>query len=349
MLVSRVIEVGDAGPAESVRGFLQHLLLQGQAEHLFAPVRSAGEAFEAKVVEAQELGSISPLSPRMTANGAGALRLALQAEPQTRFIAVLRPCELRAVVELAKRGQIDLDRLVIVGIDCLSTYEQDYVDSGASHNRSDPEWLTRDALRLAKSGQLASVGTRLACRLCDRPAPDYRAADIMIGLVGVDTDEKILVLAEERDDARLRLGALTTRPATERETVEREVTLWRLMERRKEAADSILEQLGLADGYPGVVSGYMHKCTLCGDCIDACPQSAEVLRAALKLGRDEFIDTLLNESLRMASCSGCGMCQAHCPEGIPLCAISRALSRQIQQRMHYVPGRDVSEPLPWSN
>ncbi|MCL4368135.1 MAG: 4Fe-4S dicluster domain-containing protein [Actinobacteria bacterium] len=349
MLVSRVIEVGDAGPAESVRGFLEQFFRQGQVDRLFAPVMSAGEAFQVRVVEAGEFGSISALTPRMTENGAAALRLALRAEPKARFVAVLRPCELRAVVELAKRDQIALDHLVAVGIDCLSTYEQAYADAGGARRRTDPDWLTRDALRLAKSGQLAPAGTRLACQLCDRPAPDYRAADIMIGLVGVDTDEKILVLAEEDDDARFGLGSLTTRPATERESVEREVTLWRLMERRKEAADRVLEQLGLADAYPGIISGYMHKCTLCGDCIDACPQSAETLPAALKQGRDKFIDTLLNESLRMASCSGCGMCQAHCPEGIPLCAISRALSRQIQQRMHYVPGRDVKEPLPWSN
>jgi hypothetical protein len=42
------------------------------------------------------------------------------------------------------------------------------------------------------------------------------------------------------------------------------------------------------------------------------------------------------------------MCQVHCPEGIPLSAIQRALSQQIQQRMHYAAGRDVHEPLPWS-
>lgn len=349
MLISRVIEVGDAGPAESVRGFLERFIRQGQADRLFAPVMSPDDVYRVKVVEAGEFPSISALMPRMTENGAAALRHSLEAQPEARFVAVLRPCELRAVVELAKWKQIEMDRLIAVGVDCLSTYEQAYIDAGGGRRRSEPDWLTQDALRLAKSGQLAPAGTRLACQLCDRPAPDYRAADIMIGLFGVDTDEKILVLAEEDDDLRFGLASLTTRPATEREAVEREVTLWRLMERRKDAADHVLGQLGLADAYPAVISGYMGKCSLCGDCIDACPQSAEGLRAALKLGRERFIDTLLNESLRMASCSGCGMCQAHCPEGIPLCAISRALSRQIQERMHYIPGRDVKEPLPWSN
>jgi ferredoxin len=194
---------------------------------------------------------------------------------------------------------------------------------------------------------MVEEGSRLACQLCDRPAPDYRAADVLVGLVGVDTDEKILILADEATDARLGLDRLTDRPATERETVDREVTVWRLSERKREAAQRKLEALGLADAYPGVIMGYMQKCTLCGDCLDACPQWSDELRGALSKGREAFVAALVNESVRLASCSGCGMCQAHCPEGVPISAIIRSLSLQIQRRMHYAAGRDVKEPLPW--
>lgn len=349
MLISRVLEVQGARPADSLRGFLVRLMDQGLADRLFAPVSAAEGGARSEVVAASAYGSVDPLVPIMTENSAVALRVAMQAEPERRWLAVLRPCEQRAVVELAKRQELNLDRLILVGVDCLSTFDPEFVAVGAARNPGDPAWLTRHALRLAQAGQVVPSGARLACRLCERPAPDYRAANILIGLVGVKTDELILILADEVDDHRLALESVTTRPATEREAVEREVTLWRLMERRKEAADRLLEELGLSDAYPGVIFGYMHRCTLCGECIDACPQSSDSLRTALAKGREAFIEVLLNESLRLASCSGCGACQLHCPEGIPLCAISRAMSRQIQQRMHYVPGRDVREPLPWSN
>ena len=116
--------------------------------------------------------------------------------------------------------------------------------------------------------------------------------------------ERLLVLADEAKDARWNLQALTDRPATERETVDREVTLWRLTERRKEAAEAKLESLGLIDAYPGVISGYMNKCTLCGECIDACPQWSEELRAALAGGKDAFVQALLSASQRLASLFG---------------------------------------------
>ena len=245
-------------------------------------------------------------------------------------------------------GKLDLAKLILVGVDCLSTYDPDYWRRGNELHAGSPDWLVDEALALARTGQVRTDGYRLACELCDRPSADYRAADVLVGLVGVANQETILILADETRDARWRLQALTDRQATERETVDREVTLWRLGERRKEAAAARLESLGLADAYPGVIMGYMRKCTLCGECIDACPQWSEELRAAVGRGKEAFLQALLNATQRLASCSGCGMCQVHCPEGIPLSAIQRALSQQIQQRMHYIAGRDVHEPLPWS-
>ncbi len=350
MLVSRVLEVRNGDTAAAVCGFLGRLLSEGVAERLFLPVASA-EGLEARsqvVTGAEALSSINPLPIVMLENGAVALRQAMEAEPEAHFVALLRPCELRAVVELAKRGRFDLERLAIVGMDCLSTYEVEFVRQSRERHPADLDALLKESLRLAQTGQIAGGGYRMACQLCDRPSADYRAANVLLGLVGVNTGEKVLVLADDRNDTRFKLQRLTDREATEREAVDREVTLWRLSERRKEAAQRKLEALGLADAYPGVIMGYMRHCTLCGDCVAACPQCSDELRLALGRGKEAFIAALLNESLRLASCAGCGMCQVNCPEGIPLGAISRALSDQIQIRMHYVPGRDVAEPLPWA-
>jgi Fe-S oxidoreductase len=93
---------------------------------------------------------------------------------------------------------------------------------------------------------------------------------------------------------------------------------------------------------------YMSKCTLCGECIDTCPQWSEELRSALTRGREAFIQALLNATQRLASCCECGMCQVECGEGIPLGAIQRAISLQVQHRMHPVAGRDARDLLPWT-
>ncbi len=350
MLVSRVLEVGEAGPVAALQSFLAGLMHASAAPRLLAPVSVQPGVVNPQVIaQGAGLTRVNPLLPLMHANAAAALRNAVQAAPAEPMVAVLRPCEVRATIELAKQGKLDLQNLILVGVDCLSTYDPDYWARGNQANADRPDWLVGEALQLAQTGQVRTEGYRLACELCDRPSADYRAADILIGLVGVPNQKQLLILADEAKDARWGLQALTDRPATERETVDREVTLWRLAERRKEAAAARLESLGLSDAYPGVIMGYMSKCTLCGECIDACPQWSEELRAALVRGKEPFIQALLNATQRLASCSGCGMCQVHCGEGIPLSAIQRALSQQIQQRMHYVAGRDVHDPLPWTS
>jgi len=45
------------------------------------------------------------------------------AQPDRHIGAVMRPCEVRALVELAKRGRANLANLTVVGIDCLGTLE----------------------------------------------------------------------------------------------------------------------------------------------------------------------------------------------------------------------------------
>lgn len=349
MLVGRVLEVGREGPVAALQAFLSGLMRTSGAQIVLAPtVVRDGEVNPQVLASGAESVRVNPLLPLMQANAAAMLRRVVDEAPGYPVVAVLRPCEVRAVVELAKQGKIDLERLILVGVDCLSTYDPEYWRRGSDLHPGHASWLMDEALALARTGQVHSQGYRLACELCDRPAADYRAADILVGLVGVDTQQSILVLADEAKDSRWGLQALTDRPATERETVDREVTLWRLGERRKEAAAARLEGLGLTDAYPGVILGYMRRCTLCGDCIDACPQWSEELRSAAGQGKDAFIQALLGATQRLASCSGCGMCQVHCPEGIPLSAIQHALSQQIQRRMHYVAGRDVHDPLPWS-
>jgi formate dehydrogenase subunit beta len=349
MLVSRVLEVGGEGPVVALQIFLAGLMRATGTSRLLAPVVTEPGVVSPQVIEGGVgMARVNPLLPLMHADAAAALRSAREDAPAEALVAILRPCEVRATIELAKRGKLDLVDTVLVGMDCLSTYEPAYWEQGNEQHRGTPDWLVAEALQLAQTGQVRNEGCRLGCQLCDRPAADYRAADLLIGLVGVPNQERLLVLADETKDAGWNLPVLTDRLATERETADREVTLWRLADRRREAASARLESLGLADAQPDVVMEYMSKCTLCGDCIDACPEWSQELRAALARGRDAFVQALLSAARGLAACSGCGMCQVHCDEGIPLSAIQRALSQQSQQRMHHAAGRDLQGPPPWT-
>jgi formate dehydrogenase subunit beta len=350
MLVGRVLDVGAKGPVTALQTFLAGLLRASGATHLLAPAATEPGRVDPKLMSLRAvLSHVNPLLPLMQADAAGALLSAVRGAPEETVVAVLRPCEVRATSGLARQGKLDLGRVIVVGIDCLGTYEPAYWSHGNPLHVDRPDWLVEEALKLAQLGQAPAEGCRLACELCDQPAADYRAADLLIGLVGVPNQERLLVLAEADRDKRWRLEALTSRLATEREAVDREVTLWRLADRRREGAAARLARLGLANADSGVIMDHMRKCTLCGECIDLCPQWSRELREALDHGRGAFIGSLLNSCQRLAGCSDCGMCQVQCVEGIPLSAILRVLSRAGSQRVRQVSGRTMREARPWTS
>src|SRR5574341_526184 len=207
MLISRVLEVQEGDTVGAVRRFLLRLLDEEIADHLFAPVEVAGVGYAQPILikDRDAMHASNPLLPVMHENAALALRNALRAEPDSRIAAVLRPCEVRAVVELSKRGEIDLDNLILIGVDCLATYDEGYYQDVSDAHPEDPYWLMHQSLKYAHMGQIAPYRYRTACQFCERPAADYTAADILIGLIGVDSGHKMLVLANEHVDERFKL------------------------------------------------------------------------------------------------------------------------------------------------
>lgn len=349
MLISRVFEVRDSDTVGAIRRFLERLLDQKIVDLLVAPVDiSHGQASHPQVIADQrELNIVNPLLPIMLDNSASVLREALLHSPDARLAAVLRPCEVRTVVELAKRQEIDTHRVVIIGVDCLATFDADYYRDVIANHPDDPYWLMHEALRFARIGQIAPDRYRAACQLCDRPAADYDAADILLGLIGGKPSQQILLLAKAETDTRLGLHRIADRRGTETDIVRRELAIWRLSERRKWLTDHKLECWNLqTPKMEATIGTLLQRCSLCGECISACPLGNGVLRCAIQQGRDAFINAYTHQESRMISCVGCGMCQTHCPENIPLSAINTALSHRAQTSLGYVPGRSLSEQLP---
>jgi coenzyme F420-reducing hydrogenase beta subunit len=102
------------------------------------------------------------------------------------------------------------------------------------------------------------------CQLCDRPASSF--ADITIGSTGIAQEGFLLVIARDNDiDARLGLGEATDGLAKERVIQCREAALAAIAE---EQARKWAQQ---QPGDLGRFLAGMTCCTLCADCLDACP------------------------------------------------------------------------------
>ena len=342
MNVNRILEVKEGNTLEAARGFLSSLLQSNLVDGLFAPQTAADSTVSATLVsDPDALVKSNPFAPIMVANAAKQVAQATLAQPDRHIGAVLRPCEIRALVELAKRGRANLANLTVVGIDCLGTLEpSDYArqvlaTGGAAQ-------MTAQCMQVALEGEIPCP-TRTACQICERPAP--RGADVTLGFIGVDAARELLVIAaDESADARLHLGETTSRLAHEAEVARREATLTNVIARHNAAADRELSRVETSLGGLAGALTTLATCTECRSCLQACPlYDGELDDTSVSL-----VGQLGAIARWLVSCSGCGMCQESCPNGVPLAVLARALSRPLRTKLDYTPGRSVSEKLPWA-
>ncbi|HAL60833.1 MAG TPA: formate dehydrogenase [Chloroflexi bacterium] len=357
MTMKKFLEVKEADTLATLRSFLKGLLEKEIIEALLVPLEapSGDTVMPALVKEPARLEKANPLAPVMPVNAARLVSSLTIGKPREKIGALLRSCEIRALIELVKLQQAHLENLMIIGIDCLGTYEVTDYAKLISEDRSP----TMELVREAKEGALfphEGYQFRSACRICEYPMPQDAA--LTIGLLGVD-GEKILIEAQEELAGRLEL--------TEGEATGREEVIRKLVGARIEERDRIFAQFRerVVD-MPSLLAQFS-TCIRCHNCTVACPicyckeclfrtstfehESDRYLRWAQRKGAIQMpTDTLLFQLTRLnhmvTSCVGCGMCESACPSDIPLTTIFRAVGQEVQAMFDYLPGRSLEDELP---
>ena len=74
------------------------------------------------VTDPEHLDGTDPLAPAFPMNSAKIVSRLTRKSMGGKLVAVLRPCEIRAFVELVKLKQGRMEEVVLVGIDCLGSY-----------------------------------------------------------------------------------------------------------------------------------------------------------------------------------------------------------------------------------
>lgn len=323
---------------------------------------SGGNVVQTLVTNVDRLTTANPLAPVMPVNSARIVSQMTKVNPSPRKVAVvLRPCELRALIELVKLKQASLENLVLIGIDCFGTYSvTDYkklVDEGSSPSEA--------LIKAVKEGK-ENPALREVCQMCDYPAP--MNADIAIGLIGADLDKAILIQASTREGERI-LDALELKETPEGDTAKREEAISKLTEQRAKKRDELLEQTKQEVASIENLMKLLGSCINCHNCRDVCPlcfckecffdsptfemEAEKYLGWADKRGTIRMpTHNLLFHLTRMAhmatSCVGCGMCSEACPNDIPVANIFRLVGQGTQAVFDYVPGRNLDEPIPVS-
>lgn len=343
MQIHSLLNVTNGDPLGATREFLKTLLHKSVVDALLVPLQlpDADHITPSLVQDPSQLDQADPFAPVMQINGAAVIAKIQHAENPARMGAVLRPCEMRATSELAKLGRVDPSRLILIGVDCLGTFEPAAYGQLVHASANSP---TAEMLRWTRQGAIAPYRLRHACQMCEQFLPEN--ADLAIQLIGMNAREQVGIEAREALAARLGLVPAAVNPR--HQAIARLVAI---RHRRREQA--LTEMSHLLGDVPSILR-LVAPCSVCGKCIVACPycetygskrapsnasqsdRTARRLRAIAAWGR------------RAALCVSCGMCESACPQQIPLTAIQAALNQRMQKKFGYAPGRCLDQKLPWA-
>ncbi len=351
----RVLWISNQNALETTRCFLRSLWERNELTYMLAPIQRPGRYRVTPQVIADPAGLsvVNPFVPVMETNAAPMLVDHIRQQQQGRVAAILKPCEVRAFTEIRKRRladrrwptSYDNGSPVIIGVDCPGTYPV------AKYTRRVKE-LGADALtRRSLECRIIPSHLRTACQICDCGAPCQ--TDILIGTIGTAEHQFLLVRAEDQGvDARLRLGELTDQMATEQQIKRHKKALKSLTAKRTRRRRKLTLSTRQQSTDFGTLLSLLARCTLCADCLDACPlyqgELADLLGVSNPQSRRKPpLSEWVGVSRWMASCIGCGLCEEACSRGVPLTLILSGLSRRIHKSLRYVPG-DPDLPLPWA-
>jgi formate dehydrogenase subunit beta len=313
------------------------------------------------VTAPDQLEGADPLAPCFPMNAARIASRLARKPMGAKWAAVLRPCEIRALLELVKLKQARMEEVILISVDCLGAYQNKVYLHVAG---ADPGAATRDFVRKELAGESREPDLAPACRICEFPVPPQ--SDIHIGILGSDENGPLPV--EARSEAGRQLIDASGLEPFETPAA-RQAALDALVAQRVSRRDEMFARTEAAIGSTDKAAAYFANCINCYNCRVACPvcyckecvfvtdvfnhEPSQYLQWAGRQGVLKMpTDTLFYHLTRLAhmstACVGCGQCSNACPNEISVMEVFRTVARYTQQAFDYEAGRNLEEAPPLS-
>ena len=342
----------------TLQEFYRSVVASPMADQILAPMLPANGSMVMPTLteDPDMLAAADPLAPSFPLNSAKMVCRLTRTDPGGEIAAVMRPCEIRAFVELVKLKQGSFDRLLIIGMDCLGAFRnRDYLKFVATNGKDSSRKFYSQALA-AKPDADPSDQLAPACRFCDQPTAAN--ADVVVALWGLDCEQEIMIYSQSDKGARL-LEALNLETASLPDARER--YLQSLTDKRKQLRQQMYADTTAATGGIDKLGAYFCACVNCYNCRVACPvcycrecvfvtdafdhePSRYMAWARRKKAVKMPTDTIFYHLTRLAhmslACVGCGQCSNACPNDIPLAEFFCTVAADTQKAFDYPAGSD---------
>jgi formate dehydrogenase subunit beta len=366
MTKKAAVKVIEGKTEEAFIGFLKSLLEKGVVEAILTPKSlPLQDGFVQTLIrDPEKLDDVSILSPTMPVQSARVISNLSVKNLGKKVAAVLKACEIRAAVELAKFLQIKLDHLYLIGVDCPGTFEvTDY--SKMVQEGKGGETLIKELLKGMEKGEIplpSGYTFRTACQMCEYPIPQ---TDVIIKLFGYKTDQEIGIEVGDKLEKEIEEKGILS--FSEREPTYRSEVVSKVIAERTKKRDVLFQEFkGMVKDLQTFLNRFS-TCIRCHNCMVACPicycKECVFRTAVFEHDGDQFLrwadrkggirmptDTLIFHLIRMShmvtSCIGCGLCDSACPSKLPVATLFRSVGDKIQKMFQYVPGRSVEEVPP---
>ena len=349
-----------------IEAFLTRLLESDLVGSLLVPKKTTGgdNYVHALIKNPALLADTDIGAPVMPVQAARIISNLTFRDPGEKIGVVVRPCEARALVELAKFKQITRESLVIIAVDCLGTYEPKVFSALAKAGKSPALDLRKQAATGACTADESAV-FRSACEICEYPALDTSVVDMVVGIWGVDTEKQIYVEAgDELADTLIEKGVLEFNGQA---NAKRQEIIASVKDKRTKSCADVLgafsEKVNSIKGIQELLSTCMrcHNCMIncpicyCRECVFRSPTFEHTPdqylgwakdKGAIRMPANTVMFHLTRLNHMVISCIGCGMCDTACPNDIPVMSLFRTVGANAQKMMEYEPGRSYDEPAP---
>jgi formate dehydrogenase subunit beta len=366
MAIMAKIDVKDKDILGSLQGFFKNILETGEIQSLLVPqhLPMKNMVMPTLVADPNHLNGVDPLSPAFPMNAAKIVSRLTRKPMGAKVAAVLRPCEIRAFVELVKLKQGRTEEVILIGVDCLGAFQNKDYFQLVGQNAAESTVVFHENVLRGKSTEIEGLDLAPACKACEYPVADN--ADILIGLYGMDLDQFLLVQSQtEAGDQILTQMNLSTTEAPRA----RQDAIHSLITQRTKYRDNMFARTREATDSLEKMSSYFATCVNCYNCRVACPvcyckecvfvtdvfnhDPSQYLQWANRKGIIKMpTDTLFYHLTRLAhmstACVGCGQCSNACPNDIPVMELFRTIAHDTQKAFDYEAGKSIEQEPPLS-